>query len=70
MRMLAFLLAIICVAAAVMYFMMPAGQLPSFMPGYSAGSDAIHVKHGIAAAIGAVILFGLGLMFGRSRRMA
>ena len=40
MKMLAYLLAIICVIAAVMYFVMPAGQLPTFMPGYLAGSDA------------------------------
>ena len=38
MKMIAYLLAIICVIAAVMYFVMPAGQLPTFMPGYSAGS--------------------------------
>ena len=40
MKMIAYLLAIICVIAAVMYFVMPAGQLPTFMPGYLAGSDA------------------------------
>ena len=34
MKMIAYLLAIICVIAAVMYFVMPAGQLPTFMPGY------------------------------------
>ena len=49
MRMLAFLLAIICVIAAVMYYMMPAGQLPTFMPGYSAGSAHIHTTHALAA---------------------
>jgi uncharacterized membrane protein YkvA (DUF1232 family) len=31
--MLAYLLAIICVIAAVVYFVMPAGSLPPFMPG-------------------------------------
>ncbi len=33
MRMLAYVLGIICVIAAVMYYVMPAGQLPTFMPG-------------------------------------
>ena len=42
MKMLAYLLAIICVIAAVMYFTMPAGSLPTFMPGYLAGSAHIH----------------------------
>ena len=33
MRMLAYLLAIICVIAAVVYFVMPAGSLPTFHAG-------------------------------------
>ena len=44
MKMLAYLLAIICIIAAVMYFVMPAGHLPTFMPGYEAGSAHIHHK--------------------------
>jgi len=51
MKMIAYLLAIICVIAAVMYFVMPAGQLPTFMPGYLAGSSHIHTTHAIAAAV-------------------
>jgi hypothetical protein len=68
MKMLAYLLAIICAIAAVIYFVMPAGSLPTFMPGYAAGSTAIHMKHAIAAAVAAVVLFGLGWYFGRSAR--
>jgi len=68
MKLIAYLLAIICVIAAVMYFVMPAGSLPTFMPGYAAGSTAIHMKHAIAAAVTAVVLFGLGWYFGRSGR--
>jgi hypothetical protein len=60
MKMIAYLLAIISAIAAVMYFMMPAGQLPSFMPGYLAGSDHVHMTHAIAAAVAAVVLFGVG----------
>ena len=65
MKMIAYLLAIICVIAAVMYFTMPAGQLPAFMPGYLAGSDHIHKTHAIAAAVGAVVLFAIGWFAGR-----
>jgi hypothetical protein len=39
MKMLAYLLAIICIIAAVMYAVMPAESLPTFMPGYQAHSD-------------------------------
>ncbi len=67
MRMIAYVLAIICLIAAVVYFAIPAGSLPSFMPGYEAGSQQIHKTHAIAAVIGAVILFVLGLIAGRSR---
>ena len=55
MKMIAYLLAIVCVIAAVMYFVMPAGQLPTFMPGYLAGSEHIHKTHAIAAAVAAVV---------------
>ena len=65
MKMIAYLLAIVCVIAAVMYFVMPAGQLPTFMPGYSAGSPLIHMKHAIAAAAAAVVLFAIGWIMGR-----
>jgi hypothetical protein len=65
MKMIAYLLAIICVIAAVMYFTMTAGQLPSFMPGYLAGSDHIHKTHAIAAAVAAVVLFAIGGFAGR-----
>ena len=68
MRMLAYVLAIICLIAAVVYFAIPAGSLPTFMPGYEAGSQHIHKTHGIAAVIGAVILFLLGSFASRSRR--
>ena len=65
MKMIVYLLAIICVIAAVMYFVMPAGQLPTFMPGYLAGSDHIHKTHAIAAAGAAVVLFAIGWFAGR-----
>jgi hypothetical protein len=68
MRMLAYLLAILCVIAAVMYYMMPAGQLPTFMPGYEPGSTHIHVTHALAAAIAAVVLFLIGFASRRGKR--
>ncbi len=66
MKMIAYLLAIICVIAAVMYFVMPAGQLPTFMPGYLEGSTHVHTTHGIAAAVAAVVLLGIGKFVGRA----
>jgi hypothetical protein len=73
--MLAYLLAIICIAAAAMYYWTPSGQLPSFMlpsflPGHDAAATAIHHKHAYAAAVVAVVLFLIGWFMGRSQRTA
>jgi hypothetical protein len=65
MRAIAYILAIICIIAAVMYFAMPASQLPTFMPGYEAGSAHIHTKHAIIAVVAAVILAVIGWLIGR-----
>jgi hypothetical protein len=65
--MLAYLLAIIGIIAAVMYFVMPAGSLPTFMPGYEAGSVHVHMKHAIIAIVAAVVLFLIGWLIGRRR---
>jgi len=67
MRMLAYVLAIICVIAAVIYFVMPAGSLPTFMPGYEAGSQHVHMKHAVLAAVAAVVLLLIGWFVGRAR---
>ncbi|HYB08273.1 MAG TPA: hypothetical protein VEJ16_01225 [Alphaproteobacteria bacterium] len=67
MKTLAYLLAIICAIAAVMYYTTQAGSLPTFMPGYSAGSSHIHTTHALAAAIAAIVLFLIGWIVGRSR---
>jgi hypothetical protein len=65
MRMLAYLLAIACIAAAAMYYTMPAGQLPAFIPGHLDGSTHIHKLHAYAALAAAIVLFVLGWVFGR-----
>ena len=65
MKILAYLLAIICAIAAVMYFTMDAGSLPRRMPGYVEGSTHIHYLHGYAALVAAVVLFGVGWFRGR-----
>lgn len=68
MKILAYLLAIICAVAAVMYYTMAAGALPTFMPGYAEGSTHIHHLHAYAATVAAVVLFIVGWLFGRRGR--
>ena len=45
------------IAVAVMYWMVPAGSLSTFVPGYIAGSADIHFKHGLGSLILAIALF-------------
>jgi len=37
------------VALAIYYMVTPAGSLPHSLPGYQAGSQHKHLKHGVAA---------------------
>lgn len=48
---------LVLLAIAVIYFVEPAGSLPSFFPGHDAGSSHHHVKHGIAALVVALGCF-------------
>jgi hypothetical protein len=61
----AIILGLIFAALAAVYWLIPAGSLPAFVPGFEAGSMRIHVKHGVAAAIVAVLLFAVARFYGR-----
>ena len=61
MKTAAYVLSIICVIVAIMYFVLPGGSLPTFMPGYAADSTRIHMLHGFAAVTGAVVFLLIGL---------
>ena len=61
MKTTAYVLSIICVIVAIMYFVLPGGSLPTFLPGYVAGSTHIHKMHGFAAATGAIAFLLVGL---------
>ena len=54
---IATILGIILVLLAAMYWLTPAGSLPSFMPGFIAGSATIHFKHGLLALILGICAF-------------
>ncbi len=54
---LAGLLGIVFLALAGMYWLIPAGSLPAFFPGFEAGSPHVHFKHGLGSLILALGLF-------------
>lgn len=51
------LIGLILIAVGIVYFVVKAGSLPSFIPGHIANSSAHHSKRGLVAVIvGAVVL--------------
>jgi uncharacterized membrane protein len=65
MKLILSLLGVVLLVIAGVYFLIPAGQLPGFFPGYEAGVTHVHVKHAIASGIGGVVLIALGFWMGR-----
>ena len=61
MKAVAFFPAAVCVIVGAMYYLLPGGSLPTFMPGYAANSTHIHMLHGFAAVTGAVVFLLIGL---------
>jgi hypothetical protein len=61
------LLGVLFLAAAAMYWFVPAGGLPSFFPGFKPGSDHIAVKHAIGSLVIALVLFALAWLQSRRR---
>ena len=45
----AVVLGVVLIVIAIVYWVSSANDLPSFFPGHQAGTNAHHVKHGIAA---------------------
>jgi hypothetical protein len=43
----------------LVYWFVPAGSLPAFIPGFEAGSTRIHYTHGVASLILALALFAV-----------
>jgi hypothetical protein len=67
MKTILYLLGVVLIVVAVVYFVMPADSLPSFMPGHEAGLARPRMKHGMVAAAAGVVLFAAGWFMGRSR---
>jgi hypothetical protein len=51
------LLGLLFLFVAAMYSLVPAGDLPSFFPGFEADSAQFHVKHAISSLVIALVLF-------------
>jgi hypothetical protein len=65
MKLVLTLLGVVLLVVAAVYFLMPAGQLPAFFPGYAAGDAHVHTKHGIVAGVAGLALLAAGVWMGR-----
>ena len=57
------LLGIVFLALAAVYWLTPAGGLPTFLPGFEAGSDHVHVTHALGSLIVALALFAIAIVW-------
>jgi len=65
MKLLLTLLGVVLLVIAAVYFLIPADQLPGFLPGHEAGVTRVHSKHGIVAGVAGLALLAAGVWFGR-----
>lgn len=55
---------------AALYWLVPAGGLPVFIPGFEAGSTHIHFKHGLGSALLGLALFAFAWFRSGPKRLA
>ena len=65
MKLLLTVIGLVLIVVAVVYFVMPADQLPSFMPWHEAGVARVHMKHGLVSGVAGVVLLAAGWFMGR-----
>jgi hypothetical protein len=58
-------LGLVALALAALYGFNTAGSLPSFIPGFRAGSEHVHVNHAIGSLVVAIALFVLAWFLAR-----
>ena len=59
------LIGLLLIVTAAVYFLLPADQLPSFLPGHETGLARMRYKHGMVSAAAGVVLLAIGLFMGR-----
>jgi hypothetical protein len=65
MKLVLTLLGVVLLVVAAVYFVLPADQLPSFLPGHEVGVARMHTKHGIVAGVAGLVLLAAGVWMGR-----
>ena len=63
------LLGVVFLVVAVVYWVVPAGGLPSFFPGFAEGGAHIHHRHAIVSLVIALVLFAFAWLRSRQERL-
>ena len=63
----AILIGLVFIGVAVFYYLTPAGDLPSFIPGFAPGSTKPHLKHALVALIVGLAALVFAWFVSRSR---
>jgi len=58
-------LGVFLLIVAAVYFLVPADQLPGFLPGHEAGVTRVHLKHGVVSGVAGIVLIAAGIWLGR-----
>ena len=65
MKLMLTLLGVVLLVVAAVYFLVPADQLPGFLPGHEAGVTRVHTKHGVVSGVAGLVLLAAGVWMGR-----
>jgi hypothetical protein len=65
MKLVLTLLGVVLLVVAGVYFLLPADQLPGFLPGHEAGVTRVHTKHGVVSGVAGLVLLAAGVWMGR-----
>ena len=57
------IIGVVFIGVALVYWLTPAGGLPSFLPGFDAGSDHVHLTHALGSLIIALALFAIAIIW-------
>jgi len=65
MKLVLTVLGVVLLVVAAVYFLVPADQLPGFLPGHEAGVTRVHAKHGLVSGVAGLALLAAGIWVGR-----
>jgi hypothetical protein len=65
MKLICTLLGLALIVTAAVYLLLPADQLPAFLPGHETGLARMRYKHGMISAASGVVLLAIGWFMGR-----